>query len=91
VHTDAVQGAFTAGVHALQSQAGQPPLQLTVDAFKDLPEVRLGARGVLGLAQNLQQLVIGQEVEAREGQALAFQVLVQPFLNLLQPQQSLPE
>lgn len=35
----------------------------------------------LGLRQDLQQLVIGQEVEAREGQALGLQIVVQALLQ----------
>ncbi len=38
----------------------------------------------LGLAQDLQHLVIGQEEEAREGDALDFQVGGQALLDLLQ-------
>mmetsp|Transcript_1529 Transcript_1529/g.6014 ORF Transcript_1529/g.6014 Transcript_1529/m.6014 type:complete len:258 (+) Transcript_1529:1436-2209(+) len=40
------------------------------DAFEDLLAERLHAQRVLGLRENLQQLVVGQEVEAREGEAL---------------------
>ena len=40
--------------------------------------------GVLGLGQDLEQLVVGQDVEAREGEALGLQVVVQPLLHLLQ-------
>ena len=56
-------------------------LQL-VNALKDLAQEGLHTQWVLGLAQNLQELVIGQEVEAREGQPLGLQVVIQSLLDL---------
>ena len=56
-------------------------LQL-VNALKDLAQEGLNAQWVFSLTQNLQQLVIGQEIEARESQALGLQVIIQAFLNL---------
>lgn len=38
---------------------------------------------VLGLGQDVQQVVIGQEKEAREEQLLRVQVLVQLFLHVI--------
>ena len=38
----------------------------------------------LGLAEDLQQLVVGQEEEARKGQALRLQVVGQALLDRLQ-------
>eukprot|EP00906_Rhabdomonas_costata_P037986 RCo053604 len=40
--------------------------------------------GVLGLGEDLQELVVGQEVEPREGAALVLEVVVEPLLHLLQ-------
>ncbi len=56
-------------------------LQL-VNALKDLAQEGLHTQRVLGLAQNFQQLVIGQEVETWEGQSLGLQVVIQPLLDL---------
>lgn len=56
-------------------------LQL-VNAFKDLAQEGLHPQGVLGFAQDLQQLVIGEEVEAGESQPLCFQVIIQTLLDL---------
>ena len=38
--------------------------------------------GVLGLAEDLQEVIVGQEVEAWEDLALGFQVHIQGFLDL---------
>ena len=56
-------------------------LQL-VNPLKDLAQEGLNAQWVFGLTQYLQQLVIGQEIEARESQAFCLQVVIQALLNL---------
>lgn len=40
--------------------------------------------GILGLRQDLEELIVGQEEEPGEEEALLFQVLIQPFKNELQ-------
>jgi len=52
--------------------------------FKAFLEVRLDVHGVLGLPQDLQQVIAGQEVEARELLALVLQVVLQALLDALQ-------
>ncbi len=52
--------------------------------FKAFLEVRLDVHGVLGLSQDLQQVIAGQEVEARELLALVLQVVLQALLDALQ-------
>lgn len=52
--------------------------------FKAFLEVRLDIHWVLGLPQNLQKVIAGQEVEARELLALVFQVVFQALLDALQ-------
>ncbi len=47
------------------------------DALEALLQVRLHARWVLGLREDFQQLVVGQEEEAREIQALLLQIPAQ--------------
>ena len=54
------------------------------NALEAFFQMRLHTKWVLGLAQNLKKLVVGQEEEAREEQTLHFQVSVQAFLNFLQ-------
>mmetsp|Transcript_2161 Transcript_2161/g.5384 ORF Transcript_2161/g.5384 Transcript_2161/m.5384 type:complete len:319 (+) Transcript_2161:462-1418(+) len=49
-----------------------------VHALKALLQVRLHARGVLGLTQDLQHLVVGEEEETREEQALLLQYVAGP-------------
>ena len=44
----------------------------------------LDIHGVLGLAQDLQQVIAGKEVEARELLALVLQVVFQALLDVLQ-------
>ena len=39
---------------------------------------------VLGLAENLEEIVVGQEVESREDLAFGLQVHVEGFLDLFQ-------
>ncbi len=46
--------------------------------------MRLDVHGVLGLSQDLQQVIAGQEVEARELLALVLQVVLQALLDALQ-------
>lgn len=55
-----------------------------VYAFKDFAEERLDTQRILCFTQNLQQLIIGQEEEAWEGQPLGLQVIIQPLLDLQQ-------
>ena len=54
------------------------------DTFKAFLEVRLDVHGVLGLPQDLQQVIAGQEVEARELLTLVLQVVLQALLDALQ-------
>lgn len=53
------------------------------DALEALLEVGLHTEGVLRLGQDFQQLVVGQEEEAGEEQALLFQIVVQAFLDVV--------
>ena len=53
-----------------------------LDVVEALLEMRLHGLGVLALAQNLQQVVVRQEVEARENLSLRLQVHVQALLYL---------
>ena len=54
------------------------------DALEALAEVGLHARRVLGLGQDLEQLVIREEEEAREREALGLEVVVEPLLDELE-------
>eukprot|EP00967_Tisochrysis_lutea_P005316 scaffold6363_cov25-Tisochrysis_lutea.AAC.2 len=54
-----------------------------VDALEALLEVWLHAQGVLGLGQDLKQLVVGQEEETREGKPLCLEVVVEALLDEL--------
>ena len=63
--------------------AGLGHLEL-LDALEHPLEVRLNVGRVLGLAQDLQQVVAGDEVEAGELLALLFQIVLQTLLDLLQ-------
>jgi len=56
----------------------------TGDAFETFLEVWLHAGWVLRLAQNLQQLLVGQEEETWETDPFGLQVRVQPLLDYLQ-------
>lgn len=53
-----------------------------IDVFETFPQVRLDGSGIPSLRQDLQQLVVRQEVESREGVAFCLQVFTKPFLNL---------
>lgn len=44
----------------------------------------LDSRGLLGLGKDLQQVIIGEEVESGELLSLLLEVLVERFLNVLQ-------
>ena len=55
-----------------------------LDALEHALEVRLHVERVLGLAENLQQVVAADEVEPRELLAFLLQVRLERFLNLLQ-------
>ena len=46
--------------------------------------MRLNGFGMSRLAENLQQVVVGQEVETREDLPFSFEVHVQRFLNLFE-------
>ncbi len=54
------------------------------NAFEALLEMWLDARGVFGLGENLQHLIIGEEEESREKESLLFKVGVEAFQDLLQ-------
>ena len=62
---------------------GAAPADLC-DVLEALPQVRLDGGRVLGLREDLEQLVVGQEVEAREGGALRLEVIAQTLLDLLE-------
>ena len=51
-----------------------------LDAVEALPHVRLDSPWVARLRQDLEQLIVRQEVEAREGHALLLQVVLQRVL-----------
>ena len=55
-----------------------------MDAGEAFVDVLLDLLRVTLLAKDLQQVVVGQEVETREALALRLQVLVQALLDLLQ-------
>ena len=55
-----------------------------VDALEDLLQEGLHAQGVLGLGEDLQQLVVGEEVEPGEREALGLEVVVQALLDEVQ-------
>ena len=44
----------------------------------------LHSQGVTGLGEDLKQLIVGEEVEAREEEPLGLQVVLQALLDLLQ-------
>ena len=54
------------------------------NVLKALPEVRLYSSWVLGLRENLKQLIIREEIETREGHSLSLQVLTESLLYLVQ-------
>ena len=56
-------------------------LQLA-DPLEALAQVRLDARGVLRLREDLQQLVVREEEESWEEEPLHLEVVVQPLLHL---------
>ena len=55
-----------------------------VDVLKTLPQMRLHSSRVFGLREDLQQLIVRKEVEARKGRPLGLQILTESLLNLLQ-------
>lgn len=55
-----------------------------LDIVEAFLEVRLHGFGVFRLTQDLQQIIVGQEVEPWEDLSLGLQVHVQGFLDLLQ-------
>ena len=52
--------------------------------FETFSQMGLHGCGVLSLRKDLQKLVVRQEVEPRKGISFSFQVLAQPFLDLVQ-------
>ena len=54
------------------------------DVLEALAEVRLHGRRVLRLRQDLEELIVGQEVESRERLALRLQILAEALLHHLQ-------
>mmetsp|Transcript_49838 Transcript_49838/g.161260 ORF Transcript_49838/g.161260 Transcript_49838/m.161260 type:complete len:271 (+) Transcript_49838:504-1316(+) len=58
--------------------------------LKDLRQEGLHACGVLGLGQNLKQLVVGQEVKAGKTNFLRLQVVLKTFLDHVEVQVALP-
>jgi len=55
----------------------------SVDTFEHLRDVLKNGFRILGLANDLQEIIIGQEIESRELSSLGFQELVQVLLDLL--------
>lgn len=55
-----------------------------LDVVKALLEVGLDCVGVAGLAQDLQEVVVGKEVETGEDVALGLQVHIEGLLDLFQ-------
>ena len=49
--------------------------------FEALVEVVLNSQRILGLTQNMQQVIVWKEEETRERQSLSVKVIVQTFLN----------
>ena len=54
------------------------------NGLKALLQVGLHARGILGLGQNLEQLVVGKEEEPRKVETLLFQIRVEALVNDLE-------
>ena len=54
------------------------------DGVEALAQVRLDGKGVTCLGEDLQQLVVGQEVEAREDDALRLEVRLEALLDLVE-------
>ena len=52
------------------------PEDEVVDPLEALLDMRLDAKRIFGLGQNLQQLVVGQKEKAGEEQALLLQIVV---------------
>ena len=55
-----------------------------IDVVEAFLEMGLHCLWVLGLAENFQQIVVGQEVESGENLSLRLEIHVQGFLNLFQ-------
>mmetsp|Transcript_26831 Transcript_26831/g.47705 ORF Transcript_26831/g.47705 Transcript_26831/m.47705 type:complete len:295 (+) Transcript_26831:147-1031(+) len=70
------------GVHVGRHQ-GVGECQLH-HGLKDLAEERLHAKWVLCLRQNLQQLIVGEEIKARERATLCLEVVIQTLLDQIQ-------
>ena len=70
------------GDHASDVIVGLKPE--LVDALKALLEVRLDASWVLGLGEDLEHLIVGEEKEAREGDTLDLQVCSKTLLDVLE-------
>lgn len=77
---NSITAVTTAALHSMDTQA-VVHCRPTLKAFL---EVWLNPGGVLGLRQDLQHLIIGQEEEAREGNPLDLQVGSQALLDVLQ-------
>ena len=54
------------------------------NVLEALPQMWLYGRRVLGLRQDLKQLIVWQEVEARERVTLSLQVVAETLLDLFQ-------
>ena len=54
------------------------------NGLEALLQVRLHVGRVLGLGQDLEQLVVGEEEEAREGEALPLEIVVEALLDLVE-------
>lgn len=67
-----------------EQQCTYPGHRKCLDIIKTLLQMRLHSLRILGLTQNLQKVIIGQEVEAREDLPLGFQVHIQRLLDFLQ-------
>ena len=70
-------------MHALNLKIQCCPLYLS-NILKALPEMGLYCCGIFGLREDLQQFVVGQEVESWEGVTFCLQVLAEALLYLFQ-------
>jgi len=52
-----------------------------VDVFEDLFQMRLDCRGFLGLRQDLEEFIVGEEIKSRELFSFFFQIIVQFLLD----------
>ena len=70
----------------MEPQTAHPRHVETLNVVETLLEMNLYLHRVLGLAEDLEQVVVGDEVEAWEDLSLGLEVHVERLLNVFQPQ-----